>query len=73
MSVDEGHQRIERPPTQLDGPAIDQQLAAMTDDLEPAEFNGRRRFGHRNHGGRYCTAGLQDLFITNRAGARLAK
>ncbi len=29
VSVDEGHQRVERPPAQLDRPAIDQQLAAV--------------------------------------------
>ncbi len=49
-SVEEGHQRIERPPAQLDRLAIGQQLAAMADDLEPAKFNGRRMFGQLSHG-----------------------
>ncbi len=42
--VDEGHQRIERPTTQLDRSAIGQQLAAMADDLVSAKFDRRRNF-----------------------------
>jgi hypothetical protein len=38
-SVDEGEQRIERAPAQLDPSAICQQLAAMAHDREPAKIN----------------------------------
>ena len=50
VSVDEGHQRIERPPAQLDRPAIDQQLAAVADDPKPAKFNRCLIFGQSSHG-----------------------
>jgi hypothetical protein len=43
-SVDEGHQRIERPTAQLDRSAIGQQLSAMADDLEPAKLKDFRIF-----------------------------
>src|SRR5207245_8794329 len=42
--VDEGHQRIERPPTELDRSAIGQQLATPADDLESAKFDCCRSF-----------------------------
>ena len=38
---------IERPATQLDRATIDQQLPAMADDLEPAEFNCAETSGNR--------------------------
>jgi len=57
--VDEGHERIERPPAQLDRPAIGQQLAAVSDNPEPAKFNGCRIFGHSGHGARIVP--LQDF------------
>src|SRR3989442_13423759 len=51
-SVDEGHERVERPSAELDRPAIGEQLAAMTDHLKSAEFNRCCRIGHPSHGGR---------------------
>jgi hypothetical protein len=55
-SVDEGHQRIERPTAQLDRSAIGQQLATMADDLEPAKFNGTESSG--------CPATVSDCSAT---------
>ena len=49
-SVDEGHQRIERPTAQLDRSAIGQQLPAMADDLEPTKFNSYGIFRLPSHG-----------------------
>jgi hypothetical protein len=49
VRVDEGHQSIERPPTQLDRSAIGQQLATMADDLESAKFDYCRNFRGPGH------------------------
>jgi hypothetical protein len=48
-SLDEGHQRIERPPAQLDPAPIGQKLATMAHDLESAKFNGYGIFGRATH------------------------
>jgi hypothetical protein len=38
VRLEESHQRVERPATQLHRSTVDQQLPAMADDLEPAEL-----------------------------------
>src|SRR2546422_2406695 len=46
--VDQRDQRVEGSPAQLDGPAVDEQLAPMTDNLESTELQKRseeRRVG----------------------------
>ena len=69
-SVDEGHERLERPRAQLDRPAIGQQLAAMADDLESAKFNGCRMFGQPSHSGQIVHSHASGLFRTNQAAAK---
>ena len=48
MGLDERHQHVERPPTELDRLAIGEQFAAMRQDLKAAELDR----GNRSHRGR---------------------
>src|SRR5262245_40700098 len=67
-SVDESHERIECPTTQLHRSTIDQQLSAMTDDSEPAKLNCDGNFRCSRHGCPDCSAVLQNFSSRLRTG-----
>ena len=50
---DQRHQHIESPAAEGYRPAFGEQLAAMREDAEVAEFDARRRVGRANHGRDY--------------------
>src|SRR6266545_3478149 len=50
-AIDERHEGVERSSTELERPAIRQDLASMTDDGEATELDRRRALGPTSHGG----------------------
>jgi hypothetical protein len=47
--LDQRHKHVESPPAEPYWPIIGEQLAAMRQDSEVAEFDERRRVGQANH------------------------